>query len=1090
MAEPTPDPAPQNPEAQATPRAARRGERLAQIGLEAVSLSMLAFVATGLLVYSGRREISRELAQAWLAERGIDAVVEVDDLDASGFSGSIRLGPKSDPIFAADRIEVAYDLQAPWSGGPFAIDTRAVRLVRPRLKASLTDKGLNFGALQPLIDEAMASPGDPRAIGPTILVENARLDLRTPGGLARITGDASLDEGKLLRFDGRLARMRYDTADLVVEARGALVSARKRGDRLAVVARFDLAALVGQGLELEDAQGEIDAEIAYPDLAKLAAPGPAQLRLALKAAGFRLGDSRATDAAAAFTLAGRLDGALSQARFDGHLSGRATGEGLEAPGLKARGLGLDLDLPRLTAALQDDRLALSAGGQVSASLDQALAGGAALRDVSGRVESAGLILSTDSAGGSVSGPLSIQLGAGRLASGALALTSLAAKAQGRVSGPMARPALTLDGSAAADSGIAQPDAERLAAVLPNPAYARAASQALQGFDLRVPALRLALREGRTVLTLPEPLTLSAANGVMAKVAAPGGLLADLSADGLARGGLTTSLSGGGLPALRLDAPEWRMAGGVLTSRLAVAGEAIDLPPLEGLKGRIEGVATASASGARFVLSGCAPLTARRVLVGETPLSGQSLSLCPGPAALFASGAEGWSASARFRDLSSGLDEAQARIAGVSGLLTAGGAGGLDRAQLTLEQGTLTDAAETRRFNPVKTSGRLALSGGIWSGTLDAATPVGQPLGRIVLRHDVARARGRAEIDASKLVFAKDGGLQPADLSPMAAFAKNASGPAGFTGVFVWDADGMTSKGRLVADRIDFTSPIGFVATLDGTIDFTSLTPLVSAPDQSLKITRIDSIVPLQAFAALFNLGADSLHISSAAFEAAKGRISIEPTDVSFDPEKPIRGVIVVEHLDLGELIAASSLVEKIQLEAVIDGRLPFELSPRGFRFLDGKVRAIQPGRLAISRAALTGVQAGVQGADSDSPGAPAPAAGPQAPVNAIQDFAYQAMENLSFDTLEAGVNSTDQGRLAILFHIKGEHDPKVAEKARIGLLDLIRGTAFNKRIALPAKTPVDLTLDTSLNFDELLAAWRNAYKAQSEVDARSAPVQP
>jgi hypothetical protein len=35
-------------------------------------------------------------------------------------------------VFSADRIEVAYDLAAPWSGGKFALNTRAVRLVRPR----------------------------------------------------------------------------------------------------------------------------------------------------------------------------------------------------------------------------------------------------------------------------------------------------------------------------------------------------------------------------------------------------------------------------------------------------------------------------------------------------------------------------------------------------------------------------------------------------------------------------------------------------------------------------------------------------------------------------------------------------------------------------------------------------------------------------------------------------------------------------------------------------------------------------------------------------------------------------------------------
>jgi hypothetical protein len=595
-----------------------------------------------------------------------------------------------------------------------------------------------------------------------------------------------------------------------------------------------------------------------------------------------------------------------------------------------------------------------------------------------------------------------------------------------------------------------------------------------------------VQNGRTQLTLAKPVTLEAANGVKVQIAAPGGSLLDMTGTAM-RGGLSASLAGGGLPSLKLDAPDWRMTDGAFTSRVTLAGDKIDIPPLEGVAGKIEGVARFAGSRASFALAGCTPFTATRALVGETPLSGPKAVLCPAAAPLFALNNGAWTAAAKFRDLESGLDEAQAKIANGAGSLSASGSGGQMRAEVRIDQGVLGDVAETKRFNPIKTSGRLTLSNGIWAGTIDATTPKDQPLGRITLRHDVAQARGRAELDASKLAFVKDG-LQPGDLSPMASWATQAQGGASFTGLFVWDADGMTSKGRLVADKIDFTSPIGLVATLDGSIDFVSLVPVISAPDQTLKIVRIDSLVPLQGFVSAFTLGAEALHISAASFEAAKGRVSIEPIDVPLDPEKPMRGVIVIEHLDLGELIAASSLVEKVQLNAVVDGRLPFELSAKGFRFLDGKIRAIQPGRIAISREALTGVQAGVQGQDSDSPGAPSKAAEAQAPVNAIQDFAYQAMENLSFDTLEAGVNSTDQGRLAILFHIKGEHDPKIAEKARIGLFDLIRGSAFNKRIALPAKTPVDLTLDTSLNFDELLAAWQNAYKAQSET--RSAPVQP
>lgn len=1079
MAEPTSDPD-RDPPRQPPRPAGRRLERLADIGLEAASLTMLSFIAAGLLVHAGRREISRQLAEAWLSERGVEAVLDVDSLDASGFSGAIRLGPRSDPIFAADRIEVAYDLTTPWlkGGGPFAIDTRAVRLTRPRLKASLTDQGLNLGALQPLIDEMLRAPAKPGARGPAVLVENARLDLRTPGGLARITGDASLDDGKLLRFDGRLAPMRYNTPALVIEARGALLSARKRGERLTLTARFDLEALTRDDLDLQDAQGQIDADLSYPDLARLAAPGPAELRLALKADAARAGQARARELAADLTLAGLLDGTLSRGSFTGRLTGQAHGDELAAPGVSARGVGLDLDLPSLSATARDDALSVRAAGQVSAELDQALAGGAALRGAAGRIESGGLVLTTDKAGGTISGPLALQLGAGRLASGGLALTSLAASARGQISGPLAKPGLTLNGAASADSGVSGPDAERLAAGLPNPAYARSAAQALRTFALDAPSVSLSVADGRARIGLPRPIRLEAPGGARAQIAAAGGPLLDASG-GLARGGLVASLGGGGLPTLRLDVPDWRASDGDLTARLTLAAEQLDLPPLEGAAGQIAGRVRLTGSRLSFALDGCAPLSAARVRVGETILSDQKATLCPAEGPLVSAANGAWSAQARFRDLGSLLDEAQASLSEGAGGLTAGGTGGLDRAEIQLDQAVLRDTAKDRRFNPVRTKGRLALAGGLWTGAIDAATQTGLPLGRITLRHEVARERGRAEIDASRLLFAKDG-LQPGDLSPLAAFAKQSKGPAGFTGAFAWDAKGLTSHGRLVVDKLDFTSPIGFVATLEGAVDFTSLTPLVSALDQTLRVTRIDSIVPLEAVGAAFTLGAEVLHVSSAAFDAAKGRISIEPTDVPLDPDKPIRGVIVVAHLDLGELIAASSLVEKVQLNAVVDGRLPFELSAKGFRFLDGRIAAIQPGRLSIAREALSGVQTGA----GDSPGAPAP------PVNAIQDFAYQAMEAMAFDTLEARVNSTDQGRLAVLFHIKGEHDPKVPEKARIGVLDLLRGQAFNKRIALPARTPVDLTLDTSLNFDELLEAWRRSYKGEDPDAPRSAPVQP
>lgn len=1057
--------------------------RIIDLGLEAVSLSMLAFIATGLVVWPGRREISRELAEAWLRDHGVEAAVELDDLDATGFTGKVRLGSRDAPVFAADRLEVAYDLSAPWSGGSFGVQTRAVRLVRPRILASVDKQGrIRFGALQPLIDDALKSPRKPNVPGPAILVEDARLDLVTPGGRARVTGDASLDNGQLLRLDGRLAPLRYATSDLAVEATSATVTARKRGDRLAIDVSMALDSLQAQAADLSGAKAKLTADLPYPDLAKGAISGPLEARLTLRAEDGRLGEGEAEGVAGDVSLTGRLDGGLDHFAFLGKGRAALRGERLSAPSLDARDASLALDLSRVAGGRQDGRLTLrgAAGGELRAG--EAVAGGTAVRALRARVGSDNLGLVADPYGANVNGPLRIEASADRVTAGALALSAARLNAQGRLDQGGKGLLVTLDGSAAGHSAISAPDAERLAAMIPNPAYGRPLSQALRTFDLSAPALGLEISGGRATLTLPREARLVAPNGAVLTAAAPKGVLFAAGPGG-ARGALALALSGASLPTVRIAAPDWRASGGVVTSPLTIATEGFDLPPIQGVAGAIVG--QARIAGGRFTLTvpKCAPITAKAYALGDNPVTAIKATLCPAKAPLVTAGPGGWSAALRFEDGEGEVAVAQARLQGIKGEATLGGSGGFDRASVQVAGAAVTDAAPERRFNPVLARGALTLSGGLWSGTFQATTPVGAPLGEIRLRHVVATGNGQADIDASKLTFAKDG-LQPADLSPMAAFATNAEGPASFTGVFAWNGTGATSRGRLVANHIDFTSPIGFVATLDGAVDFDSLAPLTTRPGQSLKVVRIDSLVPLTGVESVFQLGAEALHVSKASFQAAEGRISIEPIDVPLGLDKTMRGAVVIEHLDLGELIAASSLADKIKVQAVVDGRLPFTFGPEGLRFQDGQIHAIQPGRVEIARTALTGVQA----SPADAPGAP-----PSAPaqVNAIQDFAYQAMENLAFEQLQAGVNSTDKGRLSILFHIQGEHDPKVAEKARVGILDLLRGHAFDKRIALPAKTPVDLTLDTSLNFDELLADWRSWFeRQQATAPTRSGPVQP
>jgi hypothetical protein len=1049
-----------------------------------MSLAALAFIAVGFSAYAGRREISRELALAWLNDKGIEASLDLDDLDATGFAGSIRLGPKNAPVFSAERIEVAYDLAAPWSGGKFALNARAVRLVRPRINARLDQNGLNFGALQPLIDETLKSPSDPNAVGPAILIEDARVLLRTPGGSARMTGDASLDDGKLLRFDGRLAPMHYATQTLSFDTDGALVTARKRGDRLTLDVKLDLRALSAGQLDLTEAQGNLQADLTYPDLKKLSMVGPAEVRLALRARAAEVESASLGGLEANLALAGLLSGDFKRGGVTGKATLHARGERLTAQALDSRDVVADLDLSNLALTYDPAGARGSARTRLTANADRAVAGGAALSRAALEARSSSLTLVSDAQRSSISGPLALALGGGRVAVGGVALSSLAADGKGRFSAGTDGVSLALDGYADADGAMTGPDAQRVTAALPNPEYAKAAADALARFSLSAPALHLGMSAGQTTLSLPRPIAVTASTGAKATLSAAGGPLASLRGDS-ADGRLALTLGGGGLPELSLRAPHWRSGPSGLTSDVIVAGT-LDVPPFMGLAGTLAGRAQMAGNAFTLRLNGCTPLTAKAIAMGEPPISDVKVTLCPTaePLVLAANGV--WRASAQLKDGQALVNVAQARVEGVTASFVGGGRG-FDAAQIKVTGGRIVEASpDGKRFETQAATRPVDLARGQWTGGLDAKTLDGHPLGKVTIRHDVVSGRGQADIDASKLVFAK-GGLQPLGLTPLASVAREAEGPAAFTGRFAWAGEVMTSEGRISTPGLDFKSPLGQVHKLKGQVVFDSLAPLTSPAGQTLTIDSIDAIVPIQAVVASFGLGAEALHLQAATLEASKGKVTIEPIDVPLDGKGTFKGVVNIAGLDLGELVAGSSLADKVKVDAVIDGRLPFEVSPTGFRFVDGKVFAVQPGRLSIAREALGDVSAGQGGVD---PADPLMAAKP-AQVNAIQDFAYQAMENLHFETLEAKVNSTEQGKLGVLFHIKGEHDPKIAEKAKIGLLELIRGTAFQRRIPLPAKTPVDLTLDSSLNFDELLASWKRTWEdAQAKTPAAPSPPSP
>jgi hypothetical protein len=387
--------------------------------------------------------------------------------------------------------------------------------------------------------------------------------------------------------------------------------------------------------------------------------------------------------------------------------------------------------------------------------------------------------------------------------------------------------------------------------------------------------------------------------------------------------------------------------------------------------------------------------------------------------------------------------------------------------MAVDRANLSDTTDPIRFNPLTIVGRAALADETWTGRFSVAVE-GHTLGAFDIAHQGRTGAGGVTLDASGLAFTPEG-LQPTMVTPLldGLVQSPVSGSVDFTGRFDWTEDTeLTSSGALTTRGLNFDSPVGAVTGLRGDIAFLSLTPLVTAPDQHLNIERIDAFAPMTDLEVDFGLAADSVTISGAEVVVGEGVIRILPFALPLTPNTPWSGVLVLEHVQLGDLVAGTGLRDKVMLDAVVDGSLPFQVDADGdVTIADGALGAIQPGRLSIPREALSGVEAG-GGSD-------------EVPPNVVQDLAYQAMENLSFTTLSANVNSARQGRLAVVFHIIGEHQPPVPQELRLTLQELLNRDFLNRELPLPSGTAVDLTLDTTINLDELLADWASVQRARA-----------
>ena len=999
----------------------------------------LSTVLACVVLYVGRSFVVARLAELYLLGRGVPSSIQIDRLDREGLEARVRLGGGRAPDLAIGHLSVVFE--DGWSLKP-----RVVTVSHAVMRLGFDGEKLSFGTLQRLVESIVESgeappavPAAPAQAPMRIVLEDAKLLTFTPAGVISLAGRGVVAGRNVERFSGTIGRANLRSPGFALLLSGGSISARStdKGVEMHLRAR-------GRGLSVQKLRA---AEV--------------QLGLDLSGIGWSGQNLSLADGVVRFS-ADALNGKnLSLAHTIMQLRLSAWQMERNPEGTRATGT--------LNGAVR---------------FEQGRGKGWSLSKAALHTSASALSLQTGVAGWRVSGPVvtMVDLSSARYGLGGTPLMAdqFSATLQGDIGLSPDGVAGTLTGALKSDLSVAPADARKAVRKLPligTDTRGRAtAIAALRNMHLEAPHFYIGKSAGPLVLTLPEPVTLTSRSGARAKLTQSGVFLLSRATDGQMKGGFDATLSGGGLPVIDLHVPSYsaRQQGGALalTSGVALKVRA-NMHTWRALTLETTGAFTAQNGATAYRAAGCPHVGVGAYLSDSTVMfSKLRTTICARESMpLFTSDEAGWHFAGSWKNLSAHLDAAEADAKSKTGRIDiTGDSHGMSDGIVQSHGAILTDAKTEKRFVPLTATTRLVLKKAKWRGELNfASAKTGRKVATTTVQHDLRSGKGTAQISAD-IALSPDG-LQPADLSPLLASLSNANGRAKFRGTLRWTAHEMVSRGTLSVQQTNLTSPLGAIKQAEAEISFSSLLPPVTQRAQSITAQRIDWLVPLSDLLLKFQLAKDAVRVEAFKAAVAGGHIAITAMEVPRDPKATMSGTLTLDGVNLSALIAASNLADKVSLDARVSGEIPFRYGPDGLRLQNGHFASIGPARLSIRREVWTGDGSTDKDTGKD---------------NAIRDFAYQALENLAIDTLEAKLDSQPHGRLGLVFHIKGRNDPAKAEEARIGVFKLIEGKAFDTPLPLPKGTPVDLTLDTSLNFDELLEAYRHAFSANlAEAAART-----
>ncbi|MBS0482472.1 MAG: YdbH domain-containing protein [Proteobacteria bacterium] len=322
----------------------------------------------------------------------------------------------------------------------------------------------------------------------------------------------------------------------------------------------------------------------------------------------------------------------------------------------------------------------------------------------------------------------------------------------------------------------------------------------------------------------------------------------------------------------------------------------------------------------------------------------------------------------------------------------------------------------------------------------------RPVVEAAIVHDLDTGTGHADLLVPGLVF--DRKMQPDTLTALAlGVIANAEGTVSGTGRVDWNETAITSTGRFTTDGLDFAAAFGPVKGASGTVVFTDLLGLVTAPNQHLKIASINPGIEATDGDVSFKLEPDRLLVvNGATWPFLDGQMQLKPSRMVLGASEVRRFTLHVTGIEAARFIERMGMAN-LSAHGLFDGDLPLVFDADGGRIEGGMLISRPPGGNVSYVGALTYKDMG-----------------------AITNFAFQALRSIDYRRMQIAMD--------------GQLEGEIVTRVRFDGVTQGRGAKRNFVTRRFANLPIQFNVNVRAPFQKLVGTFRSLYDTSALRDPR------